>query len=205
MDPYRYLPPDRRPRRRDYSLLVIFLLTMVLMAGVVALLTAGWAWKPPTIENPIKVETRSSNLFGAGVVERPSPIPSPSATAPAAQPAQPPSPTTGAAATATNVPSSPTATNAPSTATGTATGTATSTATATPEPPKVFAIGNTGGVGAWLRRTPRLDDYLVAWVDGTRMEVVGPDVEADGRPWKNVRDPRGNVGYVPAEWLVPVP
>ena len=58
---------------------------------------------------------------------------------------------------------------------------------------------------AWLRRTPRINDYLIALVDGTPLEVVGPDVEAEGRAWKNVRDPQGNQGFVPAEWVVPVP
>jgi hypothetical protein len=195
MDPYRYLPPDRRPRRRDFSLLFIFLLTLILMAGVVAILTAGWAWKPPSVDNPFRAETRSSNLFGVGVVERPAPSPSPSAAANTSLPAQPAT-ATSAPATATNAPSTPTATGVPSTPTA--------TATATPEPPQVYVVGNTNSVGAWLRRTPRMDDYLIAWVDNTRMEVVGPDIDANGVHWKNVRDPQGNVGYLPAQWLVPV-
>ena len=34
------------------------------------------------------------------------------------------------------------------------------------------------------------------------MVVVGPDVTEDNVVWKNVRDPDGNVGFVPAEFLV---
>ncbi|MCL5109231.1 MAG: hypothetical protein M1401_10265 [Chloroflexi bacterium] len=181
MDPYSHLPPDRRPARHDFGLLFIFFLTIALMGGVVAFLTAGWAWTPPQIPNVLKVETRSSNLFGSGVLNQPNgatPTPVGAATDPAA------SPTKVAASTAT------------------ATATSTTTPTVTAQAP-AYVIGNTDGVGAWLRRTPRMDDYLISWVDGTRMEVVGPDVNANGIVWKNVRDPRGDVGFIPAEWLVP--
>ena len=34
------------------------------------------------------------------------------------------------------------------------------------------------------------------------MVVVGPAVAAGGRVWRNVRDPDGNVGFVPSEYLV---
>lgn len=68
-----------------------------------------------------------------------------------------------------------------------------------------FVVGNTGGDGVWLRRTPRLDDPFVAWHDGTLMEVVGEDAEGDGVTFKQVRDPRGNVGYVPSQYLLPAP
>jgi hypothetical protein len=192
MDPYSHLPPDRRPARHDFGLLFIFFLTIALMGGVVAFLTAGWAWKPPEIPQLLKVETRSSNLFGSGVLgqtEGGAPTPTGATASQAA-------PTKTAA-------SSPTRTAAPSsTATATALPTTTPTATAQPQ---AYVVGNTDGVGVWLRRTPRLDDYLISWVDGSRMEVVGPDVNANGLDWKNVRDPRGDVGYIPAQWLVPAP
>ena len=37
------------------------------------------------------------------------------------------------------------------------------------------------------------------------MVVIGPDVTAEGRDWKNVRDPDGNEGFVAAEFLEPQP
>ncbi|MHB1132492.1 MAG: hypothetical protein ACYC4L_08915 [Chloroflexota bacterium] len=197
MDPYRYLPPDRRPARFDFGLLAIFIMTIGLFVGVVAFLTAGWAWTPPDIENPLKFETRSSGLFGADVVEHPEPTPV----------GTKPSLAVGAAPTgltATTAPSA-TSTTVPPTATATSAPTNTPSPSATPQPTN-FILANTGGVGAWLRRSPRMNDYLVTWVDGTRFEQVGPDVQSpDGMVWKNVRDPRGNVGFMPAEWMSPAP
>lgn len=68
-----------------------------------------------------------------------------------------------------------------------------------------FVVGNTGGDGVALRRTPNLNDRVVAWPDRTVMTVVGPDVTANGLTWKNVRDPRGNVGFIPSQYLIPAP
>ncbi len=65
-----------------------------------------------------------------------------------------------------------------------------------------LVVGNTGGDGVWLRRSPAMADRLRAWPDGTAMVVVGEDREAEGRVWKNVKDPAGNVGWIPAEYLV---
>jgi hypothetical protein len=63
-------------------------------------------------------------------------------------------------------------------------------------------IGNTGGEGAYLRRTPHDADKLKAWPDGTVLIVVAEDVQSEGHTWKHVRDPDGNVGYVPAEYTL---
>lgn len=78
------------------------------------------------------------------------------------------------------------------------------TATATPEPVRWYVVGNTGGDGVYIRRTTRLADRIVAWPDGTRMEALFEEQHVDGRLWRKVRDPRGNVGWVPAEYLVAV-
>ena len=80
-------------------------------------------------------------------------------------------------------------------------------ATATPVPakPQLMVVGNTDGAGVFLRKTPHLDDKLSAWVDGTKMEVTGGAVESDGHQWLNVRAPDGTEGYIPKEYLVPVP
>lgn len=67
-----------------------------------------------------------------------------------------------------------------------------------------FVVGNTNGDGVSLRRSPKLDDRWLAWQDGTVMEVVGPEVSGDGLTWRHVRDPRGNTGYIPSQYLIPL-
>jgi len=40
--------------------------------------------------------------------------------------------------------------------------------------------------------------------DGTELELLGEDVEADGRTWRNVHDPTDHSeGWVAAEFLDP--
>ncbi|MHB1415723.1 MAG: hypothetical protein ACYC1C_10765 [Chloroflexota bacterium] len=81
----------------------------------------------------------------------------------------------------------------------------TATPTPSPQSPKYYVVGNTGGDGGvWLRRSPNLNDKMLIWPDGNRMERIGPDVNAGGMVWIHVRDPRGNEGYIPAQWLIPV-
>ncbi|MCL5263990.1 MAG: SH3 domain-containing protein [Chloroflexi bacterium] len=65
-------------------------------------------------------------------------------------------------------------------------------------------IANTGGDGVFLRRTPRSNDKLVAWMDGTILQIVGENREAEGIVWRNVKDPKGNIGWVPAQYLIDV-
>ena len=80
------------------------------------------------------------------------------------------------------------------------------TPTPTPTPSiTVMLVANTGGVGVWIRRTPRMSDRLRVWQEGARMQLVGADKQAEGLQWKNVRDPAGNVGWIPAQYLVPAP
>ncbi len=77
---------------------------------------------------------------------------------------------------------------------------------ATPTPiVRRYRVGNTGGDGVSLRSTPRLADRLAVWRDGAIMEVVGKDQVGDGITFKQVRDPRGNVGFIPSQYLVPIP
>ena len=64
-----------------------------------------------------------------------------------------------------------------------------------------YRVANTGGEGVFLRRTPTLADRLVAWPDGTRLQSLGEAATGDGVEWQKVRDPRGNVGYVPTRYL----
>jgi hypothetical protein len=86
-------------------------------------------------------------------------------------------------------------------------GTATPVASPTPavisaSVPSFLLVGNTGGDGVWLRGSPSMADRVRAWVDSTEMLVVGPEYEAEGRVWYNVKDPAGNVGWIPAEYLL---
>lgn len=75
-------------------------------------------------------------------------------------------------------------------------------AAAAPPPERLFQVGNTGGDGVWLRRTPDMADVMVAWPDGAKMVEVGEDVVVGSLHWKKVRDPAGNEGYIPAQFLV---
>ena len=71
----------------------------------------------------------------------------------------------------------------------------------------VVYVGNTGGIGVFLRRTPLAADRVKAYPDNTRLAVISPDVEAEGRIWRHVRAPDGVEGYVPAQYTSgqPVP
>lgn len=79
------------------------------------------------------------------------------------------------------------------------------TPTPAPEAPQLMAVGKTDGQGVYLRRTPRMEDKLKAWRDGSRMEVIGQSVEGDGQKWRRVRAPDGGEGYIPEQYLVPLP
>ena len=105
-----------------------------------------------------------------------------------------------------SVRSSPTLAPAPSPAATIApTPAPTASPTRVPDRPQTMLVGNTGGQGVYVRRTPRLDDRLRAWRDGTRMEIIGPVVEAEGVKWRKVRAPDGAEGYVPEQYLVEAP
>ena len=102
-------------------------------------------------------------------------------------------------------------TRAKAAATGTALARAGAAPVTTPVTPVTTAdvvyVGNTGGLGVFLRRTPQAADRLKAYPDNTRLVVIGPDVGAEGRTWRHVRTPDGVEGYVPAQYTSgqPVP
>lgn len=79
------------------------------------------------------------------------------------------------------------------------------TPTPVPDKPKVMVVANTDGIGVYLRRSPKLDDRLRPWVEGTRFEVSGDPVEADGVQWLKVKAPDGVEGFIPARFLVAAP
>ena len=74
---------------------------------------------------------------------------------------------------------------------------------ASPPQTQFVRITNTGGEGAFLRRTTNLDDRLRAWADNTRLRVLGPDTNVNGTLWRQVEDPAGNQGWIPAQYTQP--
>ena len=154
---------------------------------------------------------------------RPLPRPRRPRAAPAPTSTQPPpvaAATAPPTAVVTVVSSFPTSTRISSSAVATAvarakaaaTGTALARAGAAPPTTPVTTadvvyVGNTGGLGVFLRRTPQAADRLKAYPDNTRLVVIGPDVGAEGRTWRHVRAPDGVEGYVPAQYTSgqPVP
>ena len=71
--------------------------------------------------------------------------------------------------------------------------------------PTSYVVGNTDGLGVYVRRSPRSQDRIIAWPDGTRMLVVGAYQQAGGATWKSVQDPAGNVGWIASQYLNPSP
>ena len=68
----------------------------------------------------------------------------------------------------------------------------------------LLRIANTDRIGAYLRRTPDLNDKANrAWADGTALKVIGPDTIENGINWKHVQDPAGNEGWIPAQYTTP--
>lgn len=68
-----------------------------------------------------------------------------------------------------------------------------------------LAVANTGGLGVYVRADPAADARRIRpWPERTRLEALGEEIEAEGRRWVRVRDPAGNVGWVPAEYVEPV-
>ena len=67
-------------------------------------------------------------------------------------------------------------------------------------PPQLF-VANTGGTGVFLREAPEAEERIRAWPDGTVLKVVGDDQTVNGATWRNVEDPAGNRGWVPAQYI----
>ena len=81
-----------------------------------------------------------------------------------------------------------------------------SSAEASPSPaagPRVRVV-NTENQGVRFRQRPSTEGQVLRSLpEGTVLEVVGPDAEADGLAWRNVREPGGAVGWVAAEFVAP--
>jgi hypothetical protein len=70
----------------------------------------------------------------------------------------------------------------------------------TPVPPGMVVV-NAGAEGVSLRTTAGDGERLKIWKDGALMLPLGGEIEAAGRPWKQVRDAEGNEGWMAAEFL----
>ncbi len=76
-----------------------------------------------------------------------------------------------------------------------------STATSSPTAaPAAVSICNTGGIGAFIRKEPK-GPGIIAWPDGARLAIVGPDRNVDGEVWRNLRDDQGNIGWTKADYV----
>lgn len=173
-------------RKGDASHASIFLVALVLLVGVAAILFYGSDTALPA--NPssiVAVELPSS-------ISRPTTTPTPAATATAPQPAAAPAAT--AAPTSSAPPTSAPASGAPPSPT------AKPTQAAAPAPAREAVVANAAN-GAFLSRTPSQSDRLLAWPNGTPLQLSGEEREAQGIRWVKVKDPRGNTGWMPKQYV----
>ncbi|MBF6613376.1 MAG: hypothetical protein IVW55_09635 [Chloroflexi bacterium] len=79
--------------------------------------------------------------------------------------------------------------------------------TAAPTPVIEYVkVAATGGVGVKLRSSPKSGaSYNVTVGEGAVLQVVGPDVSAEGLVWRHVQllPPDGRAGYVVTKYLAP--
>lgn len=69
---------------------------------------------------------------------------------------------------------------------------------------KGFVVSGTQGEGLILRATPGGSEISVL-PEGTRVDQIGPDQDANGMTWHNVRAPDGAEGWVAAQFTTPAP
>ena len=121
---------------------------------------------------------------------QPTPIAPPAATSTSVAPAATVTPTAGSAAVAEAAPTAPT----------------TGAASDEPAPAERVRVANTDGWGANLRAEPGVGaPTLKAVGEGTALEVIGQDRQADDQAWRGVRDPSdGASGWVAAELVEPI-
>lgn len=66
-------------------------------------------------------------------------------------------------------------------------------------------VGNTDGIGVYVRKTAVMSDRLRAYPDGTPLTIIGDDADGDGQHWHHVKTPDGLEGYVPAMYTLESP
>ena len=74
--------------------------------------------------------------------------------------------------------------------------------TPVPAGPRPVYVANTGGEGLALRSSPASDGERIAVLpEGTVLTPTGPEEQAGGRRWRQVRDAQGREGWVAADFL----
>jgi hypothetical protein len=102
-------------------------------------------------------------------------------------------PAAAPAATAESAPPEPITADAATTAGESATGTGGS---------RELVVSGTEGLGLWLRRTP-WGEQIGILRDGTPLQQIGPDSEAEELGWRRVSTPDGTEGWVAAQFTSP--
>ena len=65
-------------------------------------------------------------------------------------------------------------------------------------------VANTEGQGANMRQRPSTTAPVLRTLpDGTVVEAIGGETNAESRNWRNVRDPNGQTGWIASELLAP--
>jgi hypothetical protein len=217
--PSAFSPRPRRGYELDVGYMAVFLLVMGLLVGVGYHLYANTHLGMSEIEWPDPFamgQTRAEKKLQAAVGDLSGPLSIPTATVvAAAQGGAPPVAQAPAKPIATAVPPSSIplaalerAIMAPNDASPSGRAQSATGAAQPAAQPTVAAaaqgrmrIANTSGDGVYIRRTPKLADRIVAWPDNTIVELAGETAEGDGTKWSKVRDPRGNVGWIPTQYL----
>ncbi len=190
--------PDPYQSRDDLSHAAVFLVAFLLLVTVGAVIFYGnaWVFAPETLSSQLPLARASPTT----AVRRPTPGAPPTFSAPT-----PPPPLAGIALqptpSGTGTPTTAPATPVPGPQGGTPTTVPSPSVLPTPSPLPVAHVGNTGGDGVYLRHTPHLNDRWIAWPDNTPLMLMGNEADGDGQHWLQVRDPKGDVGWVPAQYV----
>jgi membrane protease YdiL (CAAX protease family) len=196
------------------------------------LFVVGPYWAPPDLGatggplgTPIGLETRPPATRPITVISgSPTPVPAPGGAGgpagPAATSAQPtqsglpgiPQPATNPTQTGLSTPgqaSTPVSLAPPPPAPAAQSAPNAASPESSPAPPgagsqQIVVVRGTGGSGARLRSQPGNNGPILTVVpEYTPLVVVGPDRQADGLVWRNVRAPSGNEGWIASSFVTP--
>ena len=187
--------------RHDFSHATAFLIVMALLVGVGAIIFSGtsWIFRSDLVASDIPVVSPAPTTLASTkptVVAAANSGATPAATGPV--------PTAVSAQMPGGSLTQPSPTAAPQAPAQAAILVATVVPVATPAATALagrLKVANTGGDGVFLRRSPSMGDRLTAWPENTVMEDLGEQVTGDGQTWRKVKDPRGQIGYIPVQYL----